>query len=162
MSGPPKASFEVVEVLGLNGSQAGVEQLALGDNDDVEPRRNLVTTENLSNESFGPVSLDCSTQALRGRDAQAADGQTIRQEEQRRKTSTNAEPLLVDTLELSPPADALVRPEICHRGCGRLYSLLTVKRLRPFARRRFRTRRPFLVLIRTRNPCVRLRWRLFG
>jgi hypothetical protein len=31
----------------------------------------------------------------------------------------------------------------------------TVNRLRPFARRRFRTKRPFFVLMRTRNPCVR-------
>lgn len=42
------------------------------------------------------------------------------------------------------------------------YSLLTVRRFRPFARRRFSTRRPFLVAIRTRNPCVRLRWRVLG
>jgi hypothetical protein len=43
-----------------------------------------------------------------------------------------------------------------------LYSLLTVRRLRPLARRRLRTRRPFFVLMRTRNPCVRLRCRLLG
>ena len=42
------------------------------------------------------------------------------------------------------------------------YSLLTVKRLRPLARRRLRTRRPFFELIRTRNPWVFTRWRLFG
>jgi len=42
------------------------------------------------------------------------------------------------------------------------HSLLTVRRLRPFARRRLRTRRPFFVLMRTRNPCVRLRWRVLG
>ena len=38
----------------------------------------------------------------------------------------------------------------------------TVSRLRPLARRRFNTRRPFFVLIRTRKPCVRLRRRRFG
>lgn len=38
----------------------------------------------------------------------------------------------------------------------------TVNRLRPFARRRFRTSRPFFVLIRTRNPCVRFRRLIFG
>ena len=42
------------------------------------------------------------------------------------------------------------------------YSLLTVRRFRPFARRRFSTRRPFFVAIRTKNPCVRLRWRVLG
>jgi hypothetical protein len=38
----------------------------------------------------------------------------------------------------------------------------TVSRLRPLARRRFSTRRPFLVAIRVRNPCVFARWRRFG
>jgi hypothetical protein len=38
----------------------------------------------------------------------------------------------------------------------------TVRRLRPFARRRFSTSRPFLVLIRTRKPCVRFRRRRLG
>ena len=38
----------------------------------------------------------------------------------------------------------------------------TLMRFRPFARRRFKTMRPFLVLMRTRNPCVRRRRRLFG
>jgi hypothetical protein len=34
--------------------------------------------------------------------------------------------------------------------------------LRPLARRRLRTVRPFLVDMRTRNPCVRARRRVFG
>jgi hypothetical protein len=38
----------------------------------------------------------------------------------------------------------------------------TVSRFRPLARRRFRTSRPFFVLIRTRKPCVRRRRRRFG
>jgi hypothetical protein len=38
----------------------------------------------------------------------------------------------------------------------------TPNRFRPFARRRLSTRRPPLVSIRTRNPWVRLRRRVFG
>jgi len=38
----------------------------------------------------------------------------------------------------------------------------TVRRLRPLARRRLSTARPALVDIRTRNPCVFFRLRLFG
>ena len=38
----------------------------------------------------------------------------------------------------------------------------TVRRLRPLARRRLSTSRPFFVLIRTRNPWVRLRLRRLG
>ena len=41
-------------------------------------------------------------------------------------------------------------------------SELTVSFLRPLARRRDRTARPFLVSIRVRKPCVLARWRLFG
>ena len=38
----------------------------------------------------------------------------------------------------------------------------TVSRFRPLALRRFRTSRPFFVLMRTRKPCVRRRRRRFG
>ena len=38
----------------------------------------------------------------------------------------------------------------------------TVRRLRPLARRRLSTARPALVAMRTRNPCVFFRLRLFG
>jgi hypothetical protein len=38
----------------------------------------------------------------------------------------------------------------------------TVKRLRPFARRRLSTFRPPCVFIRERNPCVFFRRRTFG
>jgi len=41
-------------------------------------------------------------------------------------------------------------------------SELTVSFLRPRARRRASTARPFLVSMRLRNPCVLARWRLFG
>jgi hypothetical protein len=39
---------------------------------------------------------------------------------------------------------------------------VTASRLRPLARRRFRTWRPFFVAMRARNPCVRLRLILLG
>ena len=41
-------------------------------------------------------------------------------------------------------------------------SSLTVSFLRPAARRRASTARPFLVSMRLRKPCVFARWRLFG
>jgi hypothetical protein len=60
----------------------------------------------------------------------------------------DANTALVDLLELRTPADMFDWTE------SQSYSLLTVRRLRPLARRRFNTRRPFFVLMRTRNPCV--------
>src|SRR5205807_5300791 len=42
------------------------------------------------------------------------------------------------------------------------FGALTTSRLRPFARRRFRTLRPALVALRLRKPCSRLRRTLLG
>jgi len=44
----------------------------------------------------------------------------------------------------------------------RYLSELTVSFLRPRARRRARTARPFFVSMRERKPCVFARWRLLG
>ena len=43
-----------------------------------------------------------------------------------------------------------------------LWSYQTVRLLRPFARRRAMTLRPFLVAMRFRKPWTRLRWRFLG
>ena len=51
----------------------------------------------------------------------------------------------------------ILRDACRHHGGGQ-----TVRRLRPLRRRRERTLRPFLVLIRSRKPCVFLRRRLLG
>jgi len=69
----------------------------------------------------------------------------------------NSRATLIDLLKLGAAADVLVGPEP-----SQVYSLLTVRRLRPFARRRFSTSRPFFVLIRTKNPWAFARWRVFG
>jgi len=44
----------------------------------------------------------------------------------------------------------------------RLPTPQTERRLRPLARRRFKTRRPLRVLIRSKNPWVRARRKLLG
>ena len=64
---------KVVAIIGFKGGQAGVEQLALRHDDDVEAWRDLVSTENLSNQSFSSVSLNRAAELLRRRDAQPAD-----------------------------------------------------------------------------------------
>jgi hypothetical protein len=74
-------------------------------------------------------------------------------------------------LKLGAAANAFVRSEIQKMAFSvgsrvqlraESYSLETVRRFRPFARRRFSTNRPFFVLMRTRNPCAFLRWRVLG
>jgi len=53
------------------------------DDDDVEPWRDLVATENLSYQSFGAVSPNRAAQFLRRRDAQAPYGLLGRQDKGR-------------------------------------------------------------------------------
>ena len=177
-----KAAFKVVTVIGFKGTQAGVEQLSLRHDDDVEAGSSVVATENLSNQSFSSVALDRPPQFPRGGDPQTANRQPVRQEEKGAETAANPGAPFIDLLKIGASANVLVGAEF-HRqpsvfshqlslACALSgadsrepkadYSLLTESRLRPLARRRLSTSRPFLVLMRTRNPCARLRWRVFG
>ena len=124
------------------------------DDDDVEPWRDLVATENLSYQSFSSISSNGAADFFRRRDAQAPDGPLGRQDEGGAVAAANTDATVIHALELGTAANPFRRAEP--------HSLLTVRRFRPFARRRFSTSRPFFVLIRTRNPCVRFRRRLLG
>ena len=81
----PETPFDVVTVFALNGSQTGVEEFSLGDDDHVKPRRDLVTTENLSNESFSSISLDRSAQRLVAAIPRRPTGVCVGQREQCRQ-----------------------------------------------------------------------------
>jgi hypothetical protein len=87
---PADASFEGLYVFGFKGSQGGVKQLPLRHDDDVEAWRDLVATENLSNQSFSSIALDGTTQLPSGRDPQPAHGLARRQQEEREKAPVNA------------------------------------------------------------------------
>src|SRR6185436_7430819 len=151
-----ETSFEQGSVIGFKGAQAGVEQVTLRDDDDVEPRGDLIATEDLSNQSFRSVSLDGPPEFPGGRDPQTSHLAGVGQDEYGAVAAMDLDAPFVHILELGATANALVRAEIRQEKL-RAYSLETVRRFRPLARRRFSTSRPFLVLIRTRNPCVFLR-----
>jgi hypothetical protein len=116
-AGPAKLAetpLDIAAVFDLKGSQTGVKQLAPGDNDDIKTRRNLVTTENLSNQAFRFISLNRATQALGGGNPQPANRQLVRQNEQSGEAAVNPGAPLVDLLKLGATADVLVSPEISH------------------------------------------------
>jgi hypothetical protein len=106
-----KTSFDEVAVIGFKGAQAGVEQIALRDDDHVKAGRDLVATENLSNQSFRPVSLNRSAELARGRDTQPPDVAAVGEEEYRAVPAVNAGAALVDLFELRAPANALACAE---------------------------------------------------
>ena len=151
-----ETAFDKRSVLCFKSDAASCEELTLRDDDDVESWRDLISPENLSYQSFSPVSLHRATQFLRRRDPQPSDGLLVRQQKKREIPAVDFGAAVVNLLEFGPPPDVLGRPKASR------HSLLTVRRFLPFARRRLRTRRPFLVLILTRKPCVRFLRRVFG
>jgi hypothetical protein len=166
---PAQASLDDVAVFSFKGGQAGVEHFPLRHDHDVEAARDLVTTKNLSNQSFSSVSLDGAAELLCRRNAQPARRRLTRKKEDGEEPPVHPRASLVDLLELGAATKAFTPRETTRQhfhghggGLRSLYSLLTDRRLRPLARLRARTIRPFLVLMRTRNPCVRFRWPRFG
>jgi hypothetical protein len=143
-----EASFDQVSVISFKGTQAGLKELALWDDDDVESVGDLVSTKDLSNQSFSSISLHCAADLPGRRNPEPSHAAFVGQKKDRDVAAVDSNAPLVDLLEFSAAADVFGWTE------SQSYSLLTVNRLRPFARRRFSTRRPFFVLMRTRNPCV--------
>ena len=149
-------AFDERSVLSFKSDEAGLQEIALGDDDDVESRRDLAPPKNLSYQAFSSVSLHRAAQFLCGRDPEPSQPLLIGKQEHGEESTVNLGAAVVNLLEFGAPTDMFSAPK-----AGR-HSLLTVRRLRPLARRRFRTRRPFFVLILTRKPCVRFLRRVFG
>jgi hypothetical protein len=129
-----------VTVIGFKNSQAGVEQVSFRHDDDVEAWRSPVTTENLSYQSFSTISPDGATQLASGCDPEPAHVEVVGQDEDRAVAAVDADSVLVRSLEVGSAPNPFTRPKSkLVTGTPALYSLLTVRRLRPLARRRLST-----------------------
>jgi hypothetical protein len=150
-------------VVAFKGGEFSGEELAFGDQDDVQTRSGFVTPIEFSRQALGSIANNRTPQPARGGDSEATRRQSRAKQEYRHEPTAELETVLVDALEVSAPPDAFLRLQrrwrlgsTLHRGQE------TVSRFRPLARRRFRTSRPFLVLIRSRKPCVLRRRLRFG
>ena len=94
-----------MSVVSFKGAQAGVEKFALGDDDDVESWRDLVSTKDLSNQSFSSISLNRAANFFGRRDPEPSHAPIIGQDEDRAVTAVDSNTPLVDLLELRPAAD---------------------------------------------------------
>ena len=104
-------AFKAVAIVGFKDGQRGVEHLALGYDHDIKPWRDVVSTENLSYESFSPVSLNGPAELLRCRDAETSDRPVVSQDEHGRVAPVDAGAAFIDFLKLGAAADAFMRPE---------------------------------------------------
>jgi hypothetical protein len=114
-AGGRESAGESGAIFGFKGRQARVEELSAGHDHNIEARRDLISTKNLSNQTLSAISDDRSAKSLCCRNAEPARGEPIRLREQRVITAGNATSMLVDVLKIRVFADPLGRAERCHR-----------------------------------------------
>jgi hypothetical protein len=115
--------------------------------DNVDSGRRFVMTKHLSDETLCPVSDHGRPQFPRDADSDPSNVALSPIREDRHQTTRALRASLVDLFEIRALPNVLGRPKRpCHRSSD------TVRRFRPFARRRFSTWRPSLVAMRTRKP----------
>lgn len=167
----------------LDTGKYGIEQLTAGNDQDVHGAAGpgWMLTEHFSNQTFSPISSDRGAELFRSHDSEPSARPRRGSHQKRQIATVHPHALIEDLLKLSAAADPLRLRKTAGRHCKRVDRRPTgssrqprragpgpeaydetVRRLRPLARRRLRTSRPFFVLMRTRNPCVRLRRRRFG
>lgn len=141
-------------VVGLELGERRIEELRAGQHDQIEPGPALFETEELPDQTLEPVPSHRVAQPPRRDDAQPARVPAVRQAQHRQVASAAPDARSLHLQKFRPAADPV--------PAGQCPDQVTASRLRPFARRFFRMRRPLLVLMRVRNPCVRFRRRRFG
>jgi hypothetical protein len=98
----------------FKGSQAGVEQVPFRDDDNVDSRHGLVTTKNLSYQSFSSVPLDGAAELPCGGDAEPAVHPPGRQRKQREEPAVDLRAVVVDRLVFGTTADPVIAAEARH------------------------------------------------
>ena len=154
-------------IVGIERRKSNVGKPGPQQRDEIEARQASAMPEELAHQALGPVPPDRPSDPARRDDAQPAPVQTVRKREQNEITAVDADTLPLHAEEL-PPAPDPVEPgkipiHVCAPPlCAAQTRQETERRFRPLARRRLRTSLPVFVLMRLRNPWVRLRRRLFG
>ena len=104
-AGLAETSFDEVAVVSFKGAQAGLEKFSLRDDDDVEPLGDLVSTKNLSNQSFSSVPLNRAANLPGCGDPEPSYTALVGQEKDRAVAAVDANAPRVHLLELRALAD---------------------------------------------------------
>ena len=105
------SAFQSGAVIRFECDQRGSEQLATRHHDDVESCRKFSAPENLSYQSFSPISLDRAAQLLRRGNPQPTRRLVVRKNEQRAESTANPGAPLVDALKFRVTPDPLTTPK---------------------------------------------------
>ena len=147
--------------LPLETVEGGIKEFPAWNNDDIQTCGRFLLLEQLPRPALGAVSHHGAADFSRRRNPQPGHRLAGDPGKDRHEAPIGARAGLVSLFKINAPADVFRAAE-----SSPLYqsyrSSETVRRLRPFARRRFSTCCPSLVAIRTRKPCVFFRRRVFG
>ena len=177
-----EGAFEDAPKVVFQARVRGIEQFTARNHHHIEPRPHVAVAEDLLYQTFGAIAANRIPELPGGDDPEARAPEPVGSDDDSHEPPVDPLPCLEHPLELRAPSKPSIGPEFLRsRGGSRLgaahdaasaggrielangsYDEETVSRLRPFARRRLSTSRPFLVLMRTRNPWVRRRRRRFG
>ena len=109
-------AFKAVAIVGSKDGQGGVEYFASGYDHDIKPWRDVIVTENLSNQSFSSIPLNRPAELFRRRNAQTSDRAVVGQDEHGRKPTVDSGAAVIDFLKLGAAPDAFMGPESRHRS----------------------------------------------
>ena len=140
-------------VIGLKAGERRIEHFPAWNEDDIQPRRRFLFSEQLAGETLGPVPHYGGAEFSGGGDPEATPLAAVCRHEQGHEPARQPQAMLVRLLEFWASPDAFLPGKaLRHRALAYYRSSETVSRLRPFVRRRFNTMRPFFVAMRTRKP----------
>jgi hypothetical protein len=101
------ASRNESDVVAFKAGEFGREELAFGDDHDIDAWAWLVTAEQLSRTPFRAIPDNRAAKLSGRRDPEPAHGKTRVQEKHRHEAAPQLEPLLIDPLEVRPTSDPL-------------------------------------------------------
>ena len=148
----PDTTGELLEcgtIVGFNIPPRRLEHLPPRDNNDIYTSQWFVDPEQLPHQPLGSISRYRVPNFLAGGDAEPRGANLVWQDEACHESAAKADASIVDLRKVRPSAQFQRDDD-------------TDNLLRPLARLRLRTIRPFFVCMRTRNPWVRLRRRRLG
>lgn len=153
---PQQGSAVVV----LQGTERDIGKLAERQHDEVDRRGRLVAAEEFAHAALDDVPPNGVAEAARGDDAQSAATSVAGTAHEGQVASPGPRAGSLNPQKVAPLPNPFTARQRASQASDAQPE--TVRRRRPFARRRLSTRRPAGVLIRARNPWVFLRWRRLG
>ena len=102
-----QSARDEVSIVGFKGVQAGIEEIALRHDDNVEAWSDFITTKNLSNQSLSSVSQNCAAELPRCCDPETADAEFVGQQEYGCIPAMNFDAAVVDPLKFCTAANPL-------------------------------------------------------